>query len=102
MITTKQVWKSKKNSKVEVSKRDNISEVDIKNNPETNVSLLTKRTGPSVIIQSENMDTHFDYKNIRKRRILKSICMIVLGIIIMMTFFLSLRTYNIVTNMNCY
>ena len=81
-------------------KKNSVSEVIEKKNPnnlEGNVSIFTKTTNPKVIIQSENVNNHS--QSICRHRLLKSIYLIILGIIVLMTFFLSLKTYNIVNEL---
>lgn len=98
MIVTKTTWKTKKNQvSRKDSKKESVSEVTIErktsNNSDSDVSVFTRTTTPKVVIQSEKIDTP-QIQNIHKHRIIKSICLIVIGIIILMTFFLSLKTYN--------
>ena len=107
MVATETAWKAKKNVKTEVAKKNPkkgfVSEVVIEkkvsNNPDADVSVFTKTTSPKVVVQSEKMDTPQIIQNIHRHRVLKSICLIVMGIIILMTFFLSLKTYNTVNEL---
>lgn len=105
MATTKTGWKTKKSSVSKASKREAVSGVVAKKNVsschDSDVSVFTKTTGPKVVVQSENVQSSdmCTSQNIRKHRILKSVFMIVMGIIILMTFFLSLKTYNAVNEL---
>ena len=102
MVTTKTTWKTTKVSKAKVSKKGTVSDVvekKISANPDTSVSVFTKTTNPKVVVQSEKINTLHNIQNIHKDRILKSICLIVMGIIILMTFFLSLKTYQTVNEL---
>lgn len=104
MVATKNAWKTSKNSAVKTSKKEAISEVitgkDVEKH-DSNVSILTKTTGPKVVIQSENLkpSTIYSSQSIRRHRVLKSVFMVVMGIIILITFFLSLKTYNTVNEL---
>lgn len=110
MTTTKTAWKTKKATKNEISKKnskkDSVSEVvvekRISDDSETGVSVFTKTTTPKVVVQSEKMQTLEIDQNICKHGIIKSACMIVIGIIILMTFFLALKTYNTVNELSEY
>ena len=99
MATTKTTWKTKSNQvSRRNSKKDFVSEVvlekKVSDNSESGVSVFTKTTTPKVIIQSEKMDEPEVYQNVKRHNAIKSICLIVMGIIILMTFFLCLKTYN--------
>jgi hypothetical protein len=108
MITTKLPRKTWKSVKSETSKRnskkDSVSEViiekKISNNSEPSVSIFTKTTNPKVIIQSEKVGAPQNIQNIHRHRILKFVCLIVMSVIILMTFFLSLKTYNTVNELH--
>ena len=99
MIVANTTWKTKKNQvSRKDSKKESVSEVTIErktsNNSDSDVSVFTRTTAPKVIVQSEKIDTPHIIQNIQRHRIIKSVCLIVIGIIILMTFFLSLKTYN--------
>ena len=110
MVAKKTVSKSKKSSETKVStknsKRETVSDVAIEkkvsSNPEMGVSVFTKTTNPKVVIHSENLCTTrvFQNQNICWRRFLKSTWMIVMSIIVLITFFLTLKTYNIVSELS--
>ena len=101
-------WTQKKQQKISTSKKkqkeviasDVIEEKRI-NSPESNVSVLTKTTNPKVVINSENFKDNCNNLPCywKKHKLLKSICFIIICIIILMTFFLSLKTYNIVNEL---
>ena len=107
MVKAKTPWKLKGN---EVSKRSSkketvsevVTEKKISNDSNVGVSVFTKTTTPKVVIQSEKMDNAGIYQNICKHRIMKSACLIIMGIIILMTFFLALKTYNSVNELSDY
>ncbi len=104
MANTKAVWRTKKSATTKTSKKEAVSEVVTAKsfeNHDSNVSVLTKTVGPKVTIQSEKLESPMLYsgQNIHKHRILKSVFMVVMGIIILMTFFLSLKTYNTVNEL---
>lgn len=72
------------------------------NKESSNVSVITKTTTPKVIIQSENVNREqLDQIN-DKHLLLKLICFIIMCIILLMTFFLSLKTYNSVNELTNY
>ena len=81
-------WTQKKQQKISISKRrqkeviasDVIEEKKINNSPEPNISVLTKTTNPKVVINSENFKNDCDNLSCHSWK----------------TFFLSLKTYNIV------
>ena len=110
MVTEKAVSKSKKTSRTKVStknsRKEAVSDVVVKkkvsNNSEMGVSVFTKTTNPKVVVQSENLDTTkaFQNQNICWRRFLKSTWMIVMSIIVLMTFFLALKMYSIVSELS--
>lgn len=102
MVITKTTWKTTKSTKTKVSKKGTVSDVvekKVSNNPDTSVSVFTKTTNPKVVVQSEKIDTPQVIQNIHRHRILKSVCLIVMGIIVLMTFFLSLKTYQTVNEL---
>lgn len=93
----------KKGNSEKVSKKEAVSEVvtekKISNHNDTDVSVFTKMTTPKVVIQSEEIDSPIITQNICRHSILKFTCLIIMGIIILMTFFLSLKTYNSVNEL---
>ena len=109
MVITKVAWKNKKTLKTKVatwnSKKDNISEVVVEKTKadhlENGVSVFTKTTNPKVVVQSENVDSSvlFGNQNIFGHRFLRSICLIILAVILLMIFFLTLKTYNTVNEL---
>ncbi len=83
------------------SKSWNVADVvekDLSNPSESNVSIITKTTNPKVIIQSEELhnDSIDNLSNqcLLKNQILRFVCMVIMCMVILATFFLSLRTYN--------
>lgn len=70
---------------------------------ESNISVITKKRSPKVIIQSESIE-HRDESvcGDTKHQLLKFICLIVICIIILITFFISLKTYNMVNGLYSY
>ena len=70
----------------------------------SNVSVITKTTTPKVVVQSENVSNSENvFSNTNdKHFLLKLICFIIMCIILLMTFFLSLKTYNMVNELSDY
>ena len=70
----------------------------------SNVSVITKTTSPKVVIQSENVsnNSHFLNEINDKHLLLKLICFVIMCIILLMTFFLSLKTYHAVNELSDY
>ena len=106
-------WTQKKQQKNSISKKkqeevivSNVIEEKKNNNPsEPNISVITKRTNPKVIINSENCKNDYNdwlHHNRKKHKLLKFACFIIICIIILMTFFLCLKTYNIVNELSYY
>ena len=107
-MAIKAASKAQKNPRIKTpnksSLKGTVSEVDVErevsNNSETGVSVFTKTTSPKVILHSEKLNiAKTNQKNLRMCRLLKSVCLIVLGIVILMTFFLSLKTYHAVNEL---
>lgn len=70
---------------------------------DTSVSVFTKTTNPKVIVKSENIRDEYHWKGSRnKHKILKFLCLIIMCLIILITFFLSLKTYNTVSELSEY
>lgn len=71
---------------------------------ETNVSVFTKTTNPKVIVKSEKFknDSTSSQRNLNTIILLKFLCFSIMCIIILMTFFLSLKTYDIVNELSKY
>lgn len=99
------ITNSKHKSKIKkISKKDN-NVLEIKPEKEqSNVSVITKTTTPKVIIQSENVSKNKEVldKINNKHLFLKLICFVIMCIILLMTFFLSLKTYNTVNELSNY
>ena len=110
MIARETVSKSKKSSKVKAStrssKKETVSDVVVEKetseNPETGVSVFTKTTNPKIIVQSENLENTkvCQNQNICSCRFWKFVWLMIMSIIILMTFFLTLRTYNIINELS--
>jgi len=71
---------------------------------QSSVSVITKTTAPKVIVQSENLQNN---DNILaeindKHLLLKLICFVIMCMILLITFFLSLKTYNTVNELSDY
>lgn len=79
-----------------------IQEKEVEQTSENNVSVFTKTTAPKVIIQSENIDNNLFSEKVNKHQILKICCLIIMSIILLMTFFLALKTYNAVNELSDY
>lgn len=107
MATTKTTWKTKNNQvSRRNSKKESVSEVvvekKISDNSDANVSVFTKTTSPKVVVQAEKMENFEFNQNIYRHKILLSACLVTMGIIILMTFFLALKTYNNVNELSDY
>lgn len=95
---------SKSKTKKAPSKRNNsVSNLSIErrqssNVTETDVSVITKTTNPKVLIQSESLDNNI----CTKHQLLRFICMIVMCMIILLTFFVSIKTYGLVQELSNY
>jgi len=109
MIVRKTVSKSGKAEKVKIStrgsKKETVSDVvvekEVSENPETGVSVFTKTINPKVVIQSGNLENTktCQNQNVCSCRFLKFVCLMIMSIIVLMTFFLALKTYNIVNEL---
>lgn len=67
---------------------------------EDNFSVITKSTRPKVVIQSENIKEECSLHH--KHKMIKFIFLVVICCIILITFFLSLKTYNMVNELYLY
>lgn len=101
---TKKGWKNiildNREWKVETFGFD--GEKKIEDSSETNVSVFTKTTNPKVIIKSEKLENNSTspQRNSNTITLLKFLCFSIMCIIILMTFFLSLKTYNMVNELS--
>ena len=106
MATRKTVWKAQKTKKSEVSKKAS-KETDFKTvspskiSNDSNVSVFTKTSNPKVIIQTDNINENVKQKNedISQINIIKNLCAIIICLIILITFFLSFKTYIMMNNL---
>ena len=89
--------------KASQKKSDRVLQVSTKNET-SNVSVITKTTTPKVVIQSEKVSNNENVLNEinDKHLLLKLICFVIMCIILLMTFFLSLKTYNAVNELSDY
>ena len=89
--------------KPSTKKDDNVLQVKAEKES-SNVSVITKTTTPKVVIQSENINnnSHFLNEINDKHLLLKLICFVIMCIILLMTFFLSLKTYHAVNELSDY
>lgn len=105
--TTKKSWStltSKKSSKRILDSDVVVTEKNVKT-PESDVSVFTKTTNPKVVVKSENLKGRCDVSLQKchcKHKILKCLCFVILCIIVLMTFFLALKTYNTVNELADY
>lgn len=106
MAARKTVWKTQKTKKSEVSKKTQketnfktVSPSKISN--DSNVSVFTKTSNPKVIIQTDNINESVKQKNenINQINIIKNLCAIIICLIILITFFLSFKTYIMMNNL---
>lgn len=111
LMKSDKIWTQKMRQKNSISKKkqkeviasDIVEEKKINNSAEPNISVLTKTTNPKVIINSEDFKNNCENLQNRKRhKLLKTVCFMIICIIILMTFFISLRTYNMVNELSYY
>lgn len=79
-----------------------VTEKKHSNHPEANVSVFTKTTNPKVVIKSESLKNSNSislWQKQNKYNMLMFFCFIIICIIILATFFLSLKTYNTVNEL---
>lgn len=87
------------------SNKKNDKVLQVKTEKESsNVSVITKTTTPKVVVQSENVsnNSHLLNEINDKHLLLKLICFVIMCIILLMTFFLSLKTYHTVSELSDY
>lgn len=101
----KNSWSSTetKNYKSRASAQTKVIEKNIKEEasydiPESPITVITKTRTPKTIIQSEHINNELDIK-FNPNNIIKYICLFIMCVIILITFFLSLKTYNILNNL---
>ena len=95
----------RKQNTTKVSNKKNDKVLQVSTGKETSsVSVITKTTTPKVVIQSENIPNNENFlnKSYDKHLLLKLICFVIMCIILLMTFFLSLKTYNSVNELSDY
>ena len=107
-IMSKQGVTKEKNTKKNVYNHDKIVKKDwtpnltiqekIEKPDDENFSVITKTTRPKVVIQSENIEN--DCSICHNHKMIKFIFLIVICCIILITFFLSLKTYNMVNELS--
>ena len=113
MKTEKNTWKTKNSwstlSAGGVSKKlENSGVVVTEKNDKTiegDVSVFMKTTKPKVILESESLNGKCHtllQKHYCGYRVLRFLCFIILCIIVLMTFFLALKTYNMVNELTNY
>jgi len=94
---TKSVWKTKKiyNNRIIEESPSVVAEKKASVERESNVSIFTKTTNPKVIVQSENIKFQDNSlcKDWNKHKFVKIMCMVIMCIILLITFFMSLKTY---------
>ena len=105
--TTKKQWKSTISKKVQkiAWTVDDVNEKEQLNSSDASVSVFTRTTNPKVIIKSENIRDNWEFKwkdSRNEHRSLKFLCIIIMCLIILMTFFLSLKTCNTVNKLSEY
>ena len=94
--------KRKSNTKKVSNKKDSkVLQVKAEKEP-SNVSVITKTTAPKVVVQSEKVNQKHLSEINDKHLLLKLICFVIMCIILLMTFFLSLKTYNAMNELSDY
>jgi len=68
----------------------------------SNVSVITKTTTPKVVIQSEKVKDAVFNQDYDKHLLLKLVCFVIMCAILLISFFLSLKTYNTVNELRDY
>lgn len=103
MVTSPKPRTTEKVSNINKRKKKSSSAVVVEKSSWTNessVSVITKTTNPKVMIQSEHIcDTNCQCYQDSKHGFLRCAWLVVMCVIILITFFLSLKTYNIVGSM---
>ena len=111
LMKSDKIWAQKMKQKNSISKKKQkemiaseiVEEKKINNSPESNISVLTKTTNPKVVINSEDFKNCDENLTIQKKhKLLKTVCFMIICIIILMTFFISLKTYNMVNELSYY
>lgn len=92
--------KRKSNTKKSSNKK-NESVLQVKAEKESSVSVITKTTTPKVVIQSENVSSN-EKTSYDRHLLLKLVCFVIMCVILLMTFFLSLKTYNTLNELSDY
>lgn len=72
---------------------------------DSTVSVFTRTNNPKVVIKSEKINDNWDifyWKNLSKHKLIKFACIIIMSLIILMTFFLSFKTYNMINELSDY
>lgn len=99
-------WNSSSATEQKISKTwTTITENKIQDNSYSTVSVFTKTSNPKVIIRSEKINDNWDsfqWKDLNKHKLIKFTCIIIILLIILMTFFLSLKTYNMINELSDY
>ena len=111
LMKSDKIWAQKIKQKNSISKKKQkeviaseiVEEKKINNSSESNISVLTKTTNPKVVINSEDFKNCDENLTIQKKhKLLKTVCFMIICIIILMTFFISLKTYNMVNELSYY
>ncbi len=111
LMKSDKIWAQKMKQKNSISKKKQkeviaseiVEEKKINNSSESNISVLTKTTNPKVVINSEDFKNCDENLTIQKKnKLLKTVCFMIICIIILMTFFISLKTYNMVNELSYY
>lgn len=103
--TAKKQWKTSVTKKLPKKTWEvkTVAEKKVTESSDTNVSVFTRTTNPKVIIKSESVKDDwkdFSCKNWNKHKLIKFVCFVVICLIVLMTFFLSLKTYNTVNDLS--
>ena len=101
----KKEWASEKSKKIQKVTSVSTTSKKATDSSDANVSVFTRTTNPKVIIQSESigdMCSTIWTSNCHRHKLLKFLCLIIMCSIILITFFLSLKTYNIVHELSQY
>lgn len=103
-MKAEQKTKSKKVITKKLSSKSGVVENEKREQTESNVSVFTRSTNPKVVVWAEKVSNEKSCCNRQcSWRIIKFVFMVVMSILLIITFFVSLRTYHIVENLpvNC-
>ena len=100
MKTEQKSWSKKVVTKKLSNDSDKVENVEKKQH-ESNVSVFTKSTNPKVVVWAEKLnEKSLYYSKLCSWKIMKLVFMVVMSILLIITFFVSLKTYHIVEHLS--